>query len=62
MNSKQMIQSSSFVGYKEYMPPLVVVLHLEFSKCLLVASNEGLEYEDLFAPQQHLFDEDPFLL
>lgn len=57
-----MIQSSSFVGYKEYMPPLVVVLHLEFSKSLLVTSNEGLEYEDLFAPQQHLFDEDTFLL
>ena len=50
MSSKLMIQSSSLSYMKQYMPPMVVVLIFEFNKSLLVASNEGLEFEDLFAP------------
>lgn len=52
-----------FLVHKEkYKSPQIVVLRCEMSIKLLTASNEGLDFEDLFAPQQDLFDEDSFQL
>ena len=56
------MQRSSLISKKSYLPPVVTMVKLSLSFTLLVTSNEGLNYEDLFAPQQNLFNEEPFQL
>lgn len=62
MSSNLMMNNSSLTNRKHYLPPVVTVYKCELSKTLLVASNEGLDYEDLFTPQLNLFDEELFQL
>jgi len=57
-----MMQSTSLISKKSYLPPVVTVVKFSLCFTLLVTSNEGLDYEDLFAPQQNLFNEEPFQL
>lgn len=49
---------------KAYEAPKVVITSLGSHECLLVTSNEGLGYEDLFAPAPNAFsiDEDHFAI
>ena len=56
------MQRSSLISKKSYLPPVVTMVKLSLSFTLLVTSNEELNYEDLFAPQQNLFNEEPFQL
>lgn len=57
-----MMQSSSSKNKKNYLSPVVKVYKFELANTLLVASNEGLDYEDLFSSQQNIINEDPFQL
>lgn len=43
---------------RSYLSPNLTVVECEMYNHLLVASNEGLEFEDLFAPQVNSVDED----
>ena len=61
MSSDLMMNISSLTNRKHYQPPVVKVYKCELSKILLVASNEGLDYEDLFSPQLNEMDEDLYL-
>ena len=47
---------------KAYEAPKVTIVSLGSHECLLVTSNEGLWYEDLFSPAANAFppNEDPF--
>ena len=47
---------------KAYEAPKVTIITLGSLQCLLVTSNEGLGYEDLFSPAANAFlpDEEPF--
>ena len=54
------MKNDLFLKYrKHYLPPLVTVYKCEMINTLLMASNEGLDYEDLFTPQLNSFDEEP---
>lgn len=46
---------------KAYEAPMVAIVSLGSHECLLITSNEGLGYEDLFslAPNAISIDEDP---
>lgn len=61
MSSDLMMNISSLTNRKHYQPPVTKVYKCELSKTLLVASNEGLDYEDLFSPQLNEMDEDLYL-
>lgn len=43
-----------------YVTPRAKVFSLEINKSILVASNEGLEYEDLFSPSESIVKDDSF--
>ena len=47
---------------KAYEAPKVTITNLCSNNCLLITSNEGLGYEDLFTPAANAFlpDEEPF--
>lgn len=49
---------------KPYEAPKVTITTFCSDQCLLITSNEGLEYEDLFSPVPTAFsiDEDPFAI
>lgn len=47
-------------GKRCYEPPMTTVIKLEAFRALLVASNEGLGYEDLFSSQESvIYEEEP---
>lgn len=49
---------------KVYEAPKVTIVSFNSQQCLLITSNEGLGYEDLFSPAPNAFstDEDPFAI
>lgn len=52
-----MKQYSTLSCKKCYLKPQITVIHYNLGVALLVASNEGLDYEDLFAPNLNLNEE-----
>lgn len=52
-----MKQFSTLSCKKRYLNPQITVIHYNLGVALLVASNEGLDYEDLFAPKLNLNEE-----
>jgi len=56
-----MMQSPSLNNKKNYLSPEVTVYKYELANTLLVASNEGLDYEDFYFTTE-LFNEEPFRL
>lgn len=58
MSFKGMNISPSLIKKKGYLPPCLTVVDYKVNLVLLVASNEGLEYEDLLSPQVNCCDEE----
>ena len=54
-----MKRRSSILYKKGYHKPQIAAMHCDLSMALLVASNEGLDYEDLFAPNLNINEEMP---